>query len=227
VSDQAPPAALKPTLHPPDEPPVDVLPLVDSDELSDDVEAAVDVDVEVAVDVDVSAPPSGTVNVQFGNTHLAPRPAHLQSVSVVHHPLSPLVAATHVCGVTAQLQTSVPQAVPPSAQSMSLVQARAAVAHDDAAAAERTIANAKTVDFMGGSPCPVHACRRRRSIPPRSHAGGLERRGAVPYVTDFRATPPSRIVGDHANHASSCRPTPLRRGRAPRCFLRVSRVRVQ
>ena len=132
-----------------------MLPLVDSDELSDDVDdPRCDVDVEVAVDI--SAPPSGAVNVQFGYTHFAPRPTHLQSVSVVHHPLSPLVAATHVCGLAAQLQTSVPQAVPPSVQSMSFMHdsARAAVAHDDAAAAERTIANAKTVDFMGGLSLP-------------------------------------------------------------------------
>jgi hypothetical protein len=87
------------------------------------------------------APPSGgTTNEQKGALQTAPRPLHLQSESFVHHPLSPEVASTQAAGVTFQLHTWVPHAVPPAVQSMSFVQARAGLVHAPATVTANAIA---------------------------------------------------------------------------------------
>src|SRR5579872_5123448 len=54
--------------------------------------------------------------------HVAPSPWHQHVESPVHQPGSPVFARTHTCGVTAPLQTSPPQAMPPPTQSVSTMQ---------------------------------------------------------------------------------------------------------
>src|ERR1700736_3173384 len=54
--------------------------------------------------------------------HLAPSLAHQHLESSVHQPGSALTASTHTCGMTFQLHTSPPQALPLPRQSVSLLQ---------------------------------------------------------------------------------------------------------
>jgi hypothetical protein len=84
------------------------------------------VEVPLVADVPLDPLPAcGSVNVQLGMLHVAPSPAHLQSVFVLHQPsmpIWPVPASTHSwppSGFAVQLQICVPHAEP--GQSMSFV----------------------------------------------------------------------------------------------------------
>ncbi len=107
------------------------------------------------------APASGRTKVQLKDAVLqcAPSDAHLQSVSAEHHP-GDCAAGLQVCmGALLQSQTSVPQAVPPVAQSMSFVQevAPAEPAQSDEAVTAVANANARARNSMANLLTPYAA----------------------------------------------------------------------